>query len=169
MNDNFAWWQNSFKLLPGKVSQIFIQPPSCFSHKTAQRHIIVWYIYFLIEYPYGKNIFSINGSHELGQIADGKHIFIEWSWRYEYLCGNSIHSKIHRLHGQLKRKLADFTHIFRVSTYYSRHFIIVSCLVFGRICMTYLHRFDARKILWHMGMQLKKYTAFYFMMLGSFM
>ena len=32
--------RSSFKLLPGKISQIFIQPPSCFLHKTAQRHII---------------------------------------------------------------------------------------------------------------------------------
>ena len=30
----------SFKLFPEKVSRIFIQPPSCFLHKTAQRHII---------------------------------------------------------------------------------------------------------------------------------
>jgi len=32
--------RSSFKLLPVKISQIFIQPPSCFLHKTAQRHII---------------------------------------------------------------------------------------------------------------------------------
>jgi len=30
---------------------------------------------FLIAYPYGKNIFSVNGSQKLGQIADGKGIF----------------------------------------------------------------------------------------------
>ena len=30
---------------------------------------------YLIEYPYAKNIFSVNGSLKLGQIADGKDIF----------------------------------------------------------------------------------------------
>ena len=32
-----------------------------------------------------------------------------------------------------------------------------------------MHRFDGRKILWRMGMQLKMYTTFYYMTLGSFM
>jgi len=32
-----------------------------------------------------------------------------------------------------------------------------------------VHWFDARKILWRMGIYFKKYTTFYYMMLGSFM
>ncbi len=35
-----CFWNRCFKLLPQKISPIFIQPPSCNSHKTAQRHII---------------------------------------------------------------------------------------------------------------------------------
>ena len=81
----------SFKLLPEKISQIFIQPPSCFLHKTAQHHIIECWVIFLIEYPYGTNIFSVNGSQKLGQTADGethflfnglyaRHLFAEIVW-----------------------------------------------------------------------------------------
>jgi hypothetical protein len=32
-----------------------------------------------------------------------------------------------------------------------------------------VHRFDARKILWRMGIYLKKFTTFYYMTLSSFM
>ena len=41
--------------------------------------------------------------------------------------------------------------------------------IYGRIPMYDVHRFDARKILWRMGIQLKKYTTFYYMTLSSFM
>ena len=33
-------------------------------------------IYILIEYPYTKNIFSVDGSQKLGQIADGQRHFL---------------------------------------------------------------------------------------------
>jgi len=38
--------RSSFKLLPEKVSQFFIRPPSCFLHKTAQHHIIEYCVFF---------------------------------------------------------------------------------------------------------------------------
>ena len=55
-----------------------------------------------------------------------------------------------RVHGQLKRKPADFSNIFSVSTIDA-----ISLLrhAFSRQDMYDVHRFDARKILWHMGMQ----------------
>ena len=74
--------------------------------------------------------------------------------------------KNHRLHGQLKRKSEDFTHIFSVSTIDA---ILLLRHAFFRQDMYDVHRFDARKILWCMGIQLKKYTTFYYMKLGSFM
>jgi len=75
-------------------------------------------------------------------------------------------SKNHRVHGQLKGKPADFTHIFGVSTIDA---ILLLLHAFSRQDMYDVHRFDARKILWHMGIQFKKYTTFYYMTLGSFM
>jgi len=75
--------------------------------------------------------------------------------------------KNHRIHGQLKRKPADFTHIFSVSTID----VLLLRHAFSRqdIYRYAVHRVDARKILWRMGIQLKKYTTFYYMALGSFM
>ena len=64
-----------FKLLPQKISQIFIRPPSCFLHKTVQHHIIECCVLFLRKYPYGKNIFSVNGIQNWARLADGKGIF----------------------------------------------------------------------------------------------
>jgi len=60
---------------------------------------------FLIAYPYAKNIFSVNGSQKLGQIADGNGIF--------YLMVLALENP--HAHGQLKRKMADFAHMFSVS------------------------------------------------------
>ena len=74
--------------------------------------------------------------------------------------------KNNRVHGQLKRKPADFTHIFSVSTIDA---ILLLCHAFSRQDMYDVHRFDSRKILCCMGIQLKKYTRLYYMTLGSFM
>jgi len=75
-------------------------------------------------------------------------------------------AKNHLVHGQSKRKPADFKHIFSVST-------IDTILLLRHACfrkdMYDVYRFDARNILWRMGIQLKKYTTFYYMTLGSFM
>ena len=76
-----------------------------------------------------------------------------------------MHGKNHRVHGQLKRKPADFTHIFSISTIDA---ILLLHHVFSCQDMYDVHRFDARKILWRMGIQLKKFTTFYYMTLGSF-
>jgi len=84
----------------------------------------------------------------------------------EPLCGNCMDGKNHCVNGQLKKNLADFTHIFSVSTIEA---ILLVRHAFSRQDMYDVHRFDARKILWHMGIQLKKYTTFYYMTLGSFM
>jgi len=96
-------------------------------------------------YPYGKNIFSVNGSQKLGQIADSKGIFY---WRV-------LTPENPRVHGQLKRETADFTHIFSVSTLDAILLLRHACF---RKDMYDVHRFDTRNILWQMGMQLKKYT-----------
>jgi len=77
-----------------------------------------------------------------------------------------MHGKNHGVHGQLKRKPADFTHIFSVSTIGA---ILLLRHAFSRQDMYDVHRFDARKILWRMGIQLKKYTTLFCMTLGSFM
>ena len=57
-------------------------------------------------------------------------------------------AKNHRVHGQLKRKLADFKHIFSVST-------IDAILLLRHACfqkdMYDVHRFDAINILRRMG------------------
>ena len=63
--------------------------------------------------------------------------------------------KNHCLHGQLKRKLADFTHIFSVSTIDA--FLLLRH-AFSCQEMYDIHRFDARNILWRLGIQLKKNT-----------
>jgi len=73
--------------------------------------------------------------------------------------------KNHCVNGQLKRKPADFIHIFSVSTIDA---ILLLRHSFSRQDMYDLHRFVARKILWRMGIQLKKYTTFYYMTLRSF-
>ena len=73
--------------------------------------------------------------------------------------------KNHRVHGQLKRKLADFSHIFGVSTIDA---ILLLRYASSRQYMYDVHRLDARKIFWRMDIQLKKYTTFYYMTLGSF-
>ena len=61
-------------------------------------------------------------------------------------------SKNHRALSQLKRKPADFSHIFSVST-------IDAILLLHNACfrqdMYDVHRLDARKILWRTGIQLK--------------
>ena len=62
-------------------------------------------------------------------------------------------SKNHRVHGQLKRKPADFTHIFSASTIDT---ILLLCHAFSCQEMYDVHRFDARNILWRLGIQLKK-------------
>ena len=64
-----------------------------------------------------------------------------------------------RVHGQLKRKPADFTHIFSVSTI---DVILLLRHAFSHQDMFDIHRFDARKILWRMDIQLKKiHNIFY--------
>ena len=68
--------------------------------------------------------------------------------------------KNHRVHGQLKRKPADFSPIFDA--------ILLLRNACSRQDMYDVHRLDARKILWRMGIQLKKFTTFYYMTLGSF-
>ena len=60
--------------------------------------------------------------------------------------------KNHCVHGQLKRKPADFTHIFSFSTIDA---ILLLRHAFSCQDMYDAHRFDARKILWRMGIQLK--------------
>ena len=75
-------------------------------------------------------------------------------------------AKKHRLYSQLKRKPADFTHIFSVSTIEA---ILLLRHVVSRQDMYDVHRFDARKILRRICIQLKKYTTFNYMTLGSFM
>ena len=112
--------RSSFKLLPEKISQIFIQPPSCFLHKTAQRHIIEWNIYFLIKYPYAKNIVKVDGFQKLGKIADGKGTFL-----LNGLDGRNIFAEI-----VLMVKTSWFETSF-LHQYHGRH-------VFGRICITYI-------------------------------
>ena len=52
-----------------------------------------------------------------------------------------------------KKKTADFTHIFSVSTIDA---ILLLRHAFSCQDMYDVHRFDARKILWRKGMQLKK-------------
>jgi len=52
-------------------------------------------------------------------------------------------AKNHRVHGQLKRKPADFTHIFSVSTIDAILFLRHACF---RKDMYDVHRFDTRKI-----------------------
>ena len=74
--------------------------------------------------------------------------------------------KNHCINGQLKRKPADFIHIFSVSTIDA---ILLLSHSFSRQDMYDVHRFDARNILWRMGIYLKKGTMFYYMTLGSFM
>jgi len=75
-------------------------------------------------------------------------------------------AKNHCVHGQLKRKPADFKHICSVST-------IDAILLLHHACfrkdMYDVHRFDTRNILWCIGIQFKKYTTFYYMTQGSFM
>ena len=61
---------------------------------------------FLIEYPYGKNIFSVNGSQKLGQIADGKGIFYWMGMTLEMFFAEIV----------LTQKLADLRLIFSVNT-----------------------------------------------------
>jgi len=61
--------------------------------------------------------------------------------------------KNHCVQCQLKRKPADFTHIFSISTIDA---ILLLGHAFSRQDMYDVHRFDARKILWHMGIQFKK-------------
>ena len=73
--------------------------------------------------------------------------------------------KNHRVHGQLSRKPADFKHIFSISTIDA---IVLFCHSFSHQDMYDVHRFDASKILRRMGIQLKKFTTFYYMTLGSF-
>ena len=67
----------------------------------------------------------------------------------------------HPVHGQIKRKPADLTHIFSVSTIDTMPFL-------ARICLTYigltLERFCGIWVFYF-----KKYTTFNYMMLGSFM
>ena len=60
--------------------------------------------------------------------------------------------KNHRVHRQLNRKPADFTHIFSVSTINA---ILLLRHAFSCQDMYDVHRFDARKILWRMGIQFK--------------
>ena len=61
----------------------------------------------------------------------------------------------HHVDGKLKRKPADFTHIFSVSTIAPFYYCVMP--VFSGICMTYkVHRFDARKNFWRMGYAIKK-------------
>jgi len=67
-----------------------------------------------------------------------------------------------RVHGQLKRKPADFTQIFSVSTIDA---ILLLRHAFSCRDMYDIHRIDARNILWRMGIQFKKYTTFYYMTL----
>ncbi len=43
--------------LPQNISQIFIRPPSCFLHKTAQRHIIECCVLFLKKIPIRQKYF----------------------------------------------------------------------------------------------------------------
>ena len=74
--------------------------------------------------------------------------------------------KNHRVLGQLKKKPADFTHIFSISTIDA---ILLLHHAFSRQDMYDVHRLDTRKILCPMGIQLKKYTTFCHMTLGSFM
>ena len=57
-------------------------------------------------------------------------------------------SKNHRVHGQLKRKPADFTHIFNISTIDA---ILLLCHAFSRQDMYDVQRFDTRNILGRMG------------------
>jgi len=75
--------------------------------------------------------------------------------------------KNHRVHGQLKgnRKILR---IFLASVG-TKDAILLLRHAFSCQDMYDIHRFDARKILWRMGIQLKKFTTFYFMTLGSFM
>ena len=58
-----------------------------------------------------------------------------------------------RVHGQLNRKPADFKHIFSISTIDA---ILLLRHAFSRQDMYDVHRFDARKILKRMGIQLQK-------------
>ena len=74
--------------------------------------------------------------------------------------------KNHCVHGQLKRKPADFTNIFSISTIDAILLLRNAC---SRQDMYDVHRFDARKILLRMGIQFKKYTTIYYMTLRSFM
>ena len=60
--------------------------------------------------------------------------------------------------------MADFTQIFSVSI----EAILLLRHSFSRQNMYDVHRFDARKILWCMVIQLKKSTTFYYMTLRSF-
>ena len=65
----------------------------------------------------------------------------------------------------IKKETGRFPNIFSVST-------IDAIVLLRRACfqkdMYDVHRFDARNILWHMGIQLKKFTTFYYMTLRSF-
>ena len=89
--------------------------------------------------------------------------FIEWARHQKCFCGNCIYAKNHRVHGQIKRKPSDFTHIFSVSTI-DAIFLLPHALFWQD--MYDVHRFDARKFLWCMGIQLNKYTTFYYMTLA---
>ena len=67
-------------------------------------------------------------------------------------------AKKHRIQGQLKRKPADFKHIFSVSTLEA---ILLLRHAFFWKDMYDVHRFDARNILWHMGILLYDAEQFY--------
>ena len=63
-----------FKLLPQKISQIFIQPPSCYLHKTAQRHLIECCVLFKKNTNTAKIFLASMVYRNWARLADGKGI-----------------------------------------------------------------------------------------------
>ena len=51
--------RSPFKLFPQKISQIYIQPPSCFLLKTPQRHIIECCVFFSLNTHTPQNLSSV--------------------------------------------------------------------------------------------------------------
>ena len=82
---------------------------------------------FLIAYLYAKNIFCVNGSQKLGQIADGKDIFL-----LNGLDARNIFAEI-----VLAVKSSRFETYFLASVLWTPLYHCVMP-VFGRICITHI-------------------------------
>ena len=61
--------------MPENVSHIFIQPPSCYLHKTAQRHILECCVFFKENTHTAKIFLASMVYRNWARLTDGKGIF----------------------------------------------------------------------------------------------